>query len=140
MQFNDAVLNSRNPLLTQSSRPPYSTQFYGLNIGGPLKKNKASFTFDVEHRRIGENAFVLATTLDNSLNPTPINQAVATPQLRTTISPRIDYSINTRNTLMVRYQDLRIGLDNQGVGDFNLASRAYNERQSERLGQVSETR
>jgi hypothetical protein len=138
-QFNDTLLNSRNPLLTQSSRPPYRTQFYGFNIGGPLKKNKASFTFDVEHRRIGENAFVLATTLDSGLNPVPINQAVATPQSRTTISPRIDYAINTRNALMVRYQDLRIGLDNQGVGDFNLASRSYNSRESDRLIQITET-
>jgi hypothetical protein len=138
-QFNDAVLNSRNPLLAQSSRPPYRTQLYGLNIGGPLSKNKASFTFDAEHRRIGENAFVLAATVDSGLNPVSINQAVATPQSRTTISPRIDYAINDRNALMVRYQGLRIGLDNQGVGDFNLASRAYNERQSERLVQITET-
>ena len=138
-QFNDAVLNSRNPLLTESSRPPYRTQFYGLNIGGPLKKNKASFTFDVEHRRIGENAFVLATTLDSGLNPVGINQAVATPQSRTDISPRIDYALNGRNALTVRYRDLQIGLDNQGVGDFNLASRAYNETQSERVVQITET-
>ena len=35
-QYNDERLNSRNPLLTQSARPPYRAQFYGLNISGPL--------------------------------------------------------------------------------------------------------
>src|SRR5258708_3584435 len=139
MQFNDAVLNSRNPLLTQSSRPPYRTQFYGFNIGGPVKKNKASVKCDGEDGRIGGNGFILGTTFERGLNPTQINQALATPQTRTAVSPRMDYSINTRNTLAVRYQDLRIALDNQGAGDFNLASRAYNERQSERIAQITET-
>ena len=61
------------------------------------------------------------------------------PQSRTNISPRIDYAITPKNTLAVRYQELRAGLDNQGVGDFNLPSRAYNEKQSEHTVQVTET-
>ena len=137
--FNDAILNSRNPLLTQTSRPPYGTQLYGLNIGGPIKKNKASFTLDLEHRQIGENTFILATTLDSNLQPVSINQALATPQTRTSFTPRIDYAINAHNALAIRYQDLHIGLDNLGAGDFSLASRAYNERQKERVLQLTET-
>ncbi|HLJ49956.1 MAG TPA: carboxypeptidase regulatory-like domain-containing protein [Bryobacteraceae bacterium] len=133
-QFNDTILNSRNPLLAQSSRPPYRTQFYGLNLGGPIRKNKVSFTADLEHRQIDDNAFILATTPDG-----PINQALPTPQTRTSITPRIDYAINERNALTIRYQDLHIGLDNQGAGDFNLASRAYNARQTERLLQITES-
>jgi len=137
--FNDAILNSRNPLLTETARPPYRTQFYGLNLGGPLRKQKASFTFDFEHRQITENAFILATTLDRSLQPFSINQAIVTPETRTTITPRIDYAINERNALVLRYQDLRTGQDNQNVGDFNLASRAQKARQSERAVQLTET-
>jgi hypothetical protein len=138
-QFDDAVLNARNPLLTQTTRPPYRVQFDGFSLSGPLKRNRASFTLDVEHRRIHENALVLATTLDDNLSPTRISQAVATPQSRTTVNPRFDYTINRKNTLVVRYQDIRIGLDNQGVGDFNLASSAFNERQTERTVQITET-
>src|SRR6202040_3220518 len=101
--FNDAILNSRNPLLTQTSRPPYRTQLYGLNISGPIKKNKASFTFDLEHRQINENAFILATTLDSNFRPVSINQALATPQTRTSFTPRLDYAINAHNALVIRY-------------------------------------
>jgi hypothetical protein len=137
--FNDAILNSRNPLLTQNSRPPYGTQLYGLNISGPIKKNKASFTFDLEHRQIDENAFILATTLDSNFQPVSINQALATPQTRTSFTPRLDYSINQHNALVIRYQDLHISLDNLGAGDFALASRAYNERQNERVLLLTET-
>ena len=53
--------------------------------------------------------------------------------------PRLDYSLTPKNTLVVRYQYVNAGLDNQGAGDFNLASRAYNERQSEQTVQVTET-
>ena len=138
-QYNDDHLNSRNPLLTQSTRPPYRAQIFGLNLSGPLWRNKASFTFDGERRNISENAFVLATTLDANLNPVTINQALASPQVRTTWSPRLDYAINRQNSLTVRYQDLRIAYDNQGVGDFSLPSRAYNERQVEHVVQATET-
>ena len=133
-QYGDTIFNSRNPLFTQSTRPPYRSQFYGLSFGGPLRKNKASFSFDAEHRQIDENAFILATTPDGT-----INQALSTPQSRTNIRPRLDYSITPRNTLVVRYQYVNASLDNQGAGDFNLASRAYNERQTEQTVQVTET-
>ena len=138
-QFNDAILDSRNPLLTQASRPPYGTQLYGLNMGGPIKKNKASFTFDFEHRQIHENAFVLATDLGSTLRPVQINQAVSTPQTSSSFTPRIDYALNQHNTLTVRYQDRDIQMDNQGVGDFSLPSRAYNERQTGSAAQITET-
>ena len=138
-QYGDDILNSRNPLLTQSTRPPYRSQLYGLNLSGPLRRNKASFTFDAEHRQIDENAFILATTLDSSFNPVPINQPIPTPQSRLTVRPRLDYSIDPGNTLVVRYQYVNAGLDNLGAGDFNLASRAYNQKQSEHSAQITET-
>ena len=139
MQYNGDFLNSRNPLLTATTQPSYQTQLYGMNLTGPLKRNKASFTLDFERRQIDENAFILATTLDTNLNPLAVNQALATPQARRSISPRIDYALNPKNTLTARYQDVSTDLENQGAGDFNLASRAYNEKQNERVVQLTET-
>ncbi|MBL8223229.1 MAG: carboxypeptidase regulatory-like domain-containing protein, partial [Bryobacterales bacterium] len=72
--FNDQILNARNPLLTQSTRPPFRQNFGGFNLSGPIKKGKASFGFDFERRAIDENAFILATTLDSSLSPQQVNQ------------------------------------------------------------------
>jgi hypothetical protein len=139
-QYNDQYFNSRSPLYTQSSSlPPYKNLFFGGNLSGPIKKGKASFTLDFERRDITENAFILATDLNSSLIPQTVNQALLTPQTRTTVSPRMDYAINANNTLVVRYQDVRIGLDNQGAGSFNLPSTAYNQSTTEQDVQATET-
>ncbi len=139
MQYNKEALNSRSPLLNQSQRPPYKQGFFGFNIGGPLKKQKASFGFDAQRRGTTENAFILATDLDSSLNRRNINQAILTPQTFTTLSPRVDLSLSGNHTLTLRYQNTRSNFENQGVGSFNLASRAYNSNSSENTIQTTET-
>jgi hypothetical protein len=139
-QYNDQYFNSRSPLYVQSSSlPPYKNLFFGGSLSGPIKKDKASFTLDFERRDITENAFILATDLNSSLLPQIVNQALLTPQTRTTITPRLDYAINASNTLVLRYQNVRIGLDNQGAGSFNLPSTAYNQSTTEQDVQATET-
>ncbi len=138
-QYNKEALNSRSPLLTQSQRPPYKQDFFGFNVTGPIVKSKASFGFDGMRRSTTENAFILATSLDTNLLPQTINQAILTPQAFTTLSPRFDYAINANNNLTIRYQNTRASSDKQGVGSFNLASRAYDTRSAENTVQVTET-
>jgi hypothetical protein len=139
MQYNDDVLNSRSPLLLQSTRPPFQQKFYGLNLSGPILKNKISFAFDVEGRTVNENAFILATNLNAGLLPQTLSEGVVTPQTRVTLAPRIDYAINDKNTLVARYQYTGSELDGQGIGGFNLASQGYTQKQSENTLQLTET-
>jgi hypothetical protein len=140
IQFNDESFNSRSPLLTQSTRPPYQQRFYGFNLSGPIRKQKASFGFDIERRSIEENALILATTLDAATgNLSSVNQPVVTPQTRTSLSPRFDYTINPNNTLVLRYQHARSTQENEGVGDFALPSRAFTRQDSEHTVQLTET-
>jgi hypothetical protein len=138
-QFNKEALNSRSALLTQPKRPPYKQELYGVSLSGPLKTRKASFGFDAQRRTTTENAFVLATVLDGSLNPQTVNQAVLTPQTFLSATPRLDYAVNPKHNLTVRYQDTRSERDKQGVGDFSLPSRAYNSKLSESTLQITET-
>ena len=95
-QFNDQYFNSRSPLLTTSTRAPYGNKIEGLNVSGPIKANKASFSFDFESRDITENAFVDATTLNSGLQPLSVIQSIVTPQTRTNFSPRLDYTYRSK--------------------------------------------
>src|SRR5215831_13544738 len=64
-QYNNENFNTRSPLYVQSSSlPPYKNLLWNGNIGGPIKKNRASYTFDFNRRDITENAFILATNLN----------------------------------------------------------------------------
>ena len=71
----------------------------------------------MDRRDVDDNAIINATTLDPSLDVTRFQQAVLTPHRRTSISPRIDFAINPNNTLVSRYNFVRIGSENAASKD-----------------------
>src|SRR3984957_5129943 len=99
VNYGNKVFDSRNPLLT-TTRPDYKYEQYSANLGGPISK-KASFNLDFQKRHIDENALIVGQTLDSAFNIVPYNQAVLTPNLQWQINPRIDYQLNSWNTLVV---------------------------------------
>jgi len=100
------------------------------SLSGPLTK-KSSFSLDVEHRGIDEDAVINATVLDSHLRPAQLSESVLTPQGRWNVVPRLDLQLSDRNTLTARYAFSRVGNDNQGVGSFSLPSRAFDVRDTE---------
>src|SRR5438128_2889037 len=135
--FNNQIFNSRNPFV--ATRAPYETRLYGGSISGPIVAKKASFFLDFERRDINDNAIVSATILDSNLHIIPFSDSVIVPRRRTTFSPRIDYQLNSKNTVMARYTFFRSTLQNAGVGNFSLLSRAYKSSTTEQTAQLSET-
>lgn len=135
--FNDESLNSRNPL--QITRAPHQNRNYGFNLGGPIKKNKASFFVDFNRREGDDNAYINARILDPALNEIPFIQTVITPVRSISFSPRVDYAINNNNTLIGRYSYSRRTNQNRGVGDFSLPSRVYDTSGTDQLFQLTET-
>src|ERR671926_1348918 len=135
--FNDESLNARSPFA--ATRAPYQTRRYGGNISGPLSSKRASFFLDFERRETDDNDIVSAIVLNPGFNPVSFNQTIVTPDRRTTFSPRLDYQINPTNTLVARYtfeQGTRL---NEGVGDFNLPTRAYDVETTQHTLQLTET-
>lgn len=120
--FSDAKLNSRNPYAL--NRPPYQRRTIEGNLSGPLSK-RASFFFSVGRRDVEETAIINALTLDNSLNPFQVSEAVLAPRAFTNVSPRFDLLLNQNNTLSIRYNLNAVDLEKQGIGGFSLASRAF---------------
>src|SRR6266404_1309743 len=140
--FNDESLNSRNPFLLAAKRPPFQSRLFGGNLSGPISAKKASFFFDFEKRDIDDNAVVNAIILNTTAPGSPeqrISQAVVTPIHRTTFSPRVDYQLNDKNTVVARYTYARSSQANQGVGNFSLPGRAYNTANTEHTIQLTET-
>ncbi|HEX8117230.1 MAG TPA: hypothetical protein VF521_08155, partial [Pyrinomonadaceae bacterium] len=135
--FNDESLNARSPFA--ATRAPYQSRRYGGNVSGPLSAKRASFFFDFERRETDDNEVVRAVVLDPNLNPLSFNQAILTPDDRTTFSPRLDYQINPTNTLVARYTFERGTRVNEGVSDFNLPTRAYDVENTQHTLQLTET-
>ena len=134
---NDSAFNSNwNPFNT--AQPPYHSELYSGNINGPLGK-RASFFFTAERRNINQNSVINATVLDSNFNPVPFSEAISNPRTRTSISPRVDIQLSQNNTLTARYEYEKNAQDNQGVGQFSLASQAYNDNQTENTLQISDT-
>jgi hypothetical protein len=135
--FGDESLNARNAFA--SNRPPYQEREFSGNLSGPIIRKKASFFFDFDRDVEDENEIINATVLDPSLNIVPYQLALLTPQRRITFSPRIDYQLNSNNTLVTRYTYSRRDQKNSGIGDFNLPSRAYDSVNTSHSFQLTET-
>jgi hypothetical protein len=135
--YGDDIFNSRNPF--SNIKPPFNLKEFGGNLSGPLSK-KASFFLDVDRRLIDNSGVVNGTILDpTSMTPVPFSDVLTEPYRRLRVSPRIDYQLNSNNTFSVRYAYTQNLQDNQGVGGFNLASRAYNYNFEEQTVQITET-
>ena len=135
--FNDESLNSRNPFAP--NRVASQMRSYGGNLSGPLQKGKSSFFVDINNRHQDNNTVVNAIVLDPSLNPVQFQQEFQVPSRRFSFSPRFDFPMNDKNTLVLRYSYQNSTVENQGIGNLSLPSRAYDTTQKEHEFRVTET-
>jgi hypothetical protein len=134
--FSDNLLNSRNPFVAE--KPDYQSRMFMGSLSGPLGK-KTSFSLETEHRGTDEFGIINATVLDADYRPVQFTDAVLTPQTRWSIIPRLDLQLNGNNTLTARYTLSRMVDENNGVGNFSLASRAYDVWSTNHNLQITET-
>src|SRR5436190_8050059 len=138
--FNDESLNSRNPFaISSSKRTPFQVRQYSFNLNGPLVKRKASYFVEFGRIETDDNELIRATVLDSSLNPVQVGNGFLVPRRNSNFSPRLDYAINTNNTLVGRYNYFRSRTDNQGVGGFNLPERGFDLVSTNHNVQLTET-
>lgn len=136
MNGNDSAFNSLNTFVKEE--PPYYSTFLVGNAGGALGK-KASWFGSVFRRDNASNSIINAIVLDSGLNASNYTAAVANPQSRLDVSPRLDFQLGASNTLTVRYMFDRQVQTNSGVSQFALQSQAYNVLNYENTVQVSDT-
>jgi Carboxypeptidase regulatory-like domain len=137
-RFNDESLNTRNPFAPD--KPPYQRRDFSANVGGPIVPKKASYFVDFDRRAVDDNEIVNATTLDpTTLDAVSFNEAVVTPQTRTTVSPRIDWQLGSVHSLTLRYTYTSTSHTDAGIGGFSLPSRAYDQSGRQQTFQLIET-
>jgi hypothetical protein len=136
VETGDDIFNSRNPYAAQKA--PLLQQQYGGTLSGALSK-KASFFIDIFDRNIDSGAIINAITAGMNPNGTPFNAVVEAPQNRLRISPRLDYQLNKNNTLTLRYGYTRNDIQDQGIGNFNLATRGVHALNTDHTVQATET-
>ncbi|HEX5874484.1 MAG TPA: TonB-dependent receptor [Pyrinomonadaceae bacterium] len=136
--FNDESLNSRNPFTT--FRAPYQQRAYHFNLSGPVVAKRASFSVFYGRYVSDANSIVNATTLDPvTLEPVVVNRAFVTPDVNHYGNARFDLKINKVHTLVGRFSYNQSTQDLQGIGGFNLPSRAYEGRRTNFIAQFTET-
>jgi hypothetical protein len=137
LNFNDEVLNSRNPF--SPVRAPFQSRYYGGTLSGPIGSKRASYFLNFTRYEIDNNAIINALTLDPALNIMRFSQAVLVPQRESSFTSRLDYQLNRNHALFGRYVYMRSRSENVGVGDFSLLSRAYDASKAEHIVQLTET-
>jgi hypothetical protein len=113
--------NSRNPY--SAVKAPFLLNEYENTVSGPLGK-RASLSLDANQNNVDNGSIVNAVTLDpQSLASSPFFETFKTRQRRTRLYPRVDYQLNDRNTLSLRYSFTHGDIDGSGIGGFDLISR-----------------
>lgn len=135
-QGNDSSFNSRNPFVT--TQPPYHSFNVQGSLSGPVTKHSSQFT-DVWHENSADNSIVNAFVLDSGLNQAPFTATYPNTSDMTYWSTRYDLDIGERQTLSLRYNLSQRTQSNAGVGQFELASQAYDSNATSQTLQFSDT-
>jgi hypothetical protein len=136
MQGNDSSMNAQNPFVTK--QPPYYSYQYEGDVNGPISK-LASYLASIYGQNAVNDSIVNAVILDSSLNQTPFTQAISSPTRNLDFAPRFDMQLGKTQTLSLRYQLQQTTQTNAGIGQFSLASQAYNTQNTEQVLQFSDT-
>jgi hypothetical protein len=128
--FRDQALNADQKTAngdgtTTSVNPPYSRQWFGGSIGGPIKKDKFFAFFALERQRehtsIAESPTALAQlSLVTNLGAQPA-ATVPTPFFENRLNGRLDYTINSKHSAYLSVStQANNSLNDQSNGNFDL--------------------
>src|SRR5438552_2726542 len=136
--FANQFWNTRNPYAAQKA--PFLLKEYGGSVSGAINK-RASLFLDVRRDEVDNGSIINAITLDRQTLAiiNPFTDVFRTRQQRFGVNPRIDYQLNAKNTLTVRYGFSHADIQGAGIGGFNLVSRGTHPENTNHTLQVTET-
>ncbi|HWC96075.1 MAG TPA: carboxypeptidase regulatory-like domain-containing protein [Candidatus Sulfopaludibacter sp.] len=135
--FADQFWNSRNPY--SARKAPFLLNEFEGDAGGPLSK-RSSFTVDAQRNMVDNGSITNAVTVDRqTLAIVPYNNTITTPGRFTRVSPRVDYQLGEKHTLIFRYGITHSDVRDNGIGAFDLPARGYHSRFTNQTVQASDT-
>ena len=122
--FRTDVLNARNAF-AQTQTPE---QFRRFNVGlrGPIVRNRTSLRLNLD----GNHSFD-STTIVALLPTGPLLDQVKRPFDQTNVTFGIEHGFNTNHTMRLEYRHTDDTRTNLGVGETNLAERAFSRTSTE---------
>ncbi len=116
--FRDESLNARNAFADVT--PPEQVKRVQVNSQGPIVKGKTSVTFSVEANQAYDSQTIVAATPEGV-----VRGLVRRPSDVVNASIRVEQALGAGNAVRAEYQRRTQDRRNLGVGDFDLAERAF---------------
>ncbi len=130
--FRDESFNARNPFAP--FRGPEQNRRYGFDLGGPLWRNHTSLFVNVEGTSLYDSQTIVAALPEGNFS-----DLIRRPSRSLDGSARVEHALTKTHNLMVEYQRNARLQENLGVGDFDLADRAYSTDVVENIFRLSDS-
>ncbi len=128
--FRNDAMNARNPFAQEQT--PEQFRRFSTGFRGPLVKNRTSLRVNVDGNRSFDSATVVAQTPTNR-----ISDVVKRPIDQTSVTVGVEHGLSNTQTLRLEFRSTDGSNRNQGVGDFNLADRAFTRERAEQQLRVT---
>src|ERR1044071_4001154 len=113
-------MNRSTPATPSRRRAPEQLRRYGFSLDGPLWRNHTSLFLSAEGNSAYESKTIVAALPQGNFS-----DVVRRPSKALNLSGRAEHVLTKTHTLLAEYQRNANRFDNLGVGDFDLAERAY---------------
>lgn len=131
--FRDESLNARNAFARE--RGPEQQKRFMVNFQGPVAKGKTSLAITADGNMSYDARTIVATTPTGQLN-----DQVRRPVDGMNASVRLEHALGATSNLRAEYSRRADTRQNLGVGDFDLAERAYETQTTNDMLRVRNTR
>lgn len=136
-RLRDGSLSGKPPADTGAggAKGPERMQNYGLNFGGSLIKNRASFSLSFNGGTSFDTPYYYYYLPNGSL----VNElATRRPRDNMFVYGLFDYAITRDQTLRIRYSHENFTSKNIGIGGYNVQQRAYSSEDRGHYVQIQE--
>jgi hypothetical protein len=130
--FRDEALNARPAFAPW--RGPEQLRRFAFTLDGPLWRDHTSLFLNADSNDSYDSKTIVA-----ALPGGFFDDLTRRPSRRLNLSARVEHALNKTHSLRLEYQRNAGRQDNLGVGDFDLAERAYTLDQSEHIFRLSES-